>query len=161
MRAIRPRPVLTSRMGPADVRPYALPGQSLAAYAYPDSLDSTNESVWPCDQVAQCYGALAMVYYNLQDLGNALSYQQKAIVILEKISGWDDPEVAMLLRRCYAMSGTDLGYAATRWLWATATWPSSRTASRYPPNSSTGTHIFSTNCTRNAVSGTSVPFRVD
>lgn len=46
-------------------------------------------------QVAQCYGALAMVYYNLQDLGNALSYQQKAIVILEKISGWDDPEVAL------------------------------------------------------------------
>mmetsp|Transcript_922 Transcript_922/g.1478 ORF Transcript_922/g.1478 Transcript_922/m.1478 type:complete len:1243 (+) Transcript_922:286-4014(+) len=47
------------------------------------------------ESTASAYSTLAMVYYHLGDYASALAYQQKGIVILEKIHGFDDPEVAL------------------------------------------------------------------
>jgi hypothetical protein len=43
---------------------------------------------------ASAYSALAMVCYQMQQPATALSYQQKALVILEKIYGLDHHQVA-------------------------------------------------------------------
>ena len=41
---------------------------------------------------ASTYYTLAMIYYHMGDYCSAMAYQQKGIVILEKIHGLDDPE---------------------------------------------------------------------
>jgi len=61
-----------------------------------EALQQLHQTCGPLhEQTAECYAALAMANYHARDALNALACQQKAVVILERLLGWDHPDVAL------------------------------------------------------------------